>query len=448
MVGDHAALGVGLGSWQHAYPEYDRGEWITDNAAPQRPHNDLLWILSETGTVGLALYLWTIGAVLHAAYLTLTQSAGEQRTMWAIGIAVGILALVGHSLFSFPRERVAPSMMFWLGIGCVGTLTSASHRKGSVRGPTALVTALLGVCVLLGGLVLTYRHIHFDRHYLGALSAWRQNDWARAAAEGEKALAWGPLNHRALLVTGLAFHKLGDFDAAVGAYTAAQRYHPNDGHAALAAVYGDLGRHDLAQAHHLREQELYPMSYKPALGLARSLAEDGQGEAAIAAFRDAIDKGAPFPEAELGLADTYRSLKQWSEAASLYREILVRGSPSADSYAKLGQSLQSLGEPEEALEAHANAARLAPDDPRSHNNLGAAYARLHRHAEAEDAYRRALAIDPGYARVHHNLGDLYAAQGKASEAASEYEAFLSSWQGDPAFLGLVKRKLLELGADQ
>ncbi len=411
MAADHPFLGVGLGSWQYVYPRYDRGDSITDIVAPQRPHNDLLWILSETGTFGLAAYLWILYTLCRMVVRALKTSPKRPETLWMFGIGLGILALVGHSLFSFPRERAVPSMLFWMGLGFTARLAAEqAPRSPSARIPTPLFgTALaLAAALLLCALTLTYRHIRFDAAYLRALTAWRQEDWPRTASQTGHALRWGPLNHRTLLLHGLAHQKLGNLKEAAGAYTTVLRYHPNDGHAALAATYADLGNHELAAAHYRRELQLYPKSVGAALGL----------------------------------ADAYRRLGRWDEAVKIYRASLTTAPDSADIYTKLGSALQDKGDLDGALDAYTRA--LAPGDPRSYNNLGAVLALQGRLSEAEEAYSQALRIRPDYARPYHNLGDLYAAKKDTASAVDAYEKFIQTWKGDTRFLELARRKIRDL----
>ncbi|MBE84466.1 MAG: hypothetical protein CME21_18045, partial [Gemmatimonadetes bacterium] len=48
IIADHPILGVGLGNWEFQFPAYADGQHLNVDAAPRRPHNDLLWLASET----------------------------------------------------------------------------------------------------------------------------------------------------------------------------------------------------------------------------------------------------------------------------------------------------------------------------------------------------------------------------------------------------------------
>ena len=60
MVADRPIMGTGAGNWRLAYPAYSRGDMMDARTVPHRPHNDLLWIWAEMGTVGLGLYLYLL----------------------------------------------------------------------------------------------------------------------------------------------------------------------------------------------------------------------------------------------------------------------------------------------------------------------------------------------------------------------------------------------------
>jgi tetratricopeptide (TPR) repeat protein len=407
MIARHPVLGVGLGGWQFAYPAYDRGDWITDRAAPQRPHNDLLWILSETGILGLAAYVWLLGAVALLVWRAMRTHPGSTRALLALGVATGVLALLGHSLVSFPRERIAPSMMFWFGLGAATGLVRGRSLPGARRTRWPAVPAALGGLALALGLVMTLHRLRFDEHYLRALNAWRAGSWPTVSAEAERALRWGVLNHRALLLKGLAAQRLGRLDRAVQAYETALRYHPNEGHAALAAAYAGQGRHALAERHYRAEQRLYPRSR----------------------------------EAALGLADALRDQGKHAEAAAAYRHYLSLGPADVEALNRLGASLQAAGDLEGALTAFKRARERAPEDARTCNNVGVVETALGRYAEAEAAYREAVRLNPEYARAYHNLGDLYRETGRKTAAVAAYRTFLAKWRGDPRYLDAARRKM-------
>ena len=404
MIRDHPIFGVGIGSWQYTYPLYDRGDWITDNVAPQRPHNDLLWIFAETGLVGIGLYLWLIFTLFRLVWQHLLHRPDHPTAIWILGIAVGLLALIGHSCFSFPKERIAPSFMFWLGVGAIALLTSRTQCQPHRR------AWALSIPLLFCGLTLTYNHLRFDVHYLQTHNAWHSENWSHLVSQANAALQWGPFNHRIFLLQGLAFQKQGNYKRAAQAYHNAQRYHPNDGHAALGSVYASLGDTKRAVDHYRLESLLYPKLATTALNLGDALLAAGNASEAIVPYRRATTLSPTLFNAWLGLGNAHQINADWTAARIAYE----------------------------------TARTLNPDHPPVHNNLGAVLTQLHRYTEAEAAYHHALKLNTNYARVYHNLGDLYAARGDTINAIAAYQTFIRIWQGDIRFSNLAQTKIQNL----
>jgi O-antigen ligase/Flp pilus assembly protein TadD len=382
MVRNNPLVGVGLGSWQYEYPKYDKGDWITNNTAPQRPHNDLLWILSETGVIGLGLFLWLLFVILQMIWQKLKHPT-DITTLWMLGIGVGLLAFVGHSFFSFPQERPAPSLIFWMGIGAIANLA----YKPNERPLPFRVAYLLAIPLLFCGLILSYHHIQFDKFYLQAHSAWRQQNWQQLLSATNQARQWGPLNYRIYLLKGAAHQQLGQLEEAIASYQNAQQQHPNEGHAALGSAYLANKNYDLALKHLRIEHALYPNAPQVKADLANALLQVGT---------------------------QHQIQRAYTLAQASYQEAL---------------SFQAT-------------------DPRIYNNLGSVMMAQKNFAQAEIAFLEALKRQPDYARVYHNLGDLYTLQKDTSRAIDAYQQFISKWQGDPQMIEIARKKIIQLTLPQ
>jgi O-antigen ligase len=90
MARAHPWLGVGIGNYAAAYPQYALLNWPLSLG---HAHNIYLNALAETGSVGLLAYLgiwlWVIGLTIR----TLRRAAGWQR-----GLALGLLGVWAHLL--------------------------------------------------------------------------------------------------------------------------------------------------------------------------------------------------------------------------------------------------------------------------------------------------------------------------------------------------------------
>jgi O-antigen ligase len=130
LIQEHPVQGVGAGNWQFLLPS----KTLTGSYRLQeqhifatRPHNDFLWVLAETGYVGLALWLALLGytLILGARAAWHSRDAFEQRVLaWTLS---GLLGYCVFASFDFPKERIEHQAL--LGIW-MALLTSAGLAKG------------------------------------------------------------------------------------------------------------------------------------------------------------------------------------------------------------------------------------------------------------------------------------------------------------------------------
>ena len=146
MWQDHFWVGVGPAHFDHRFPAYRPAEV---QARPNRAHNDYLNTLADWGTVGALL----VGAVWLLLYLGVWQSwkylqrtvqdrssRKSNRAAFALGAAVGLVALLLHGVVDFnfhipANALVAVTLMAlltaqsrlasergWLSLGCAGKI--------------------------------------------------------------------------------------------------------------------------------------------------------------------------------------------------------------------------------------------------------------------------------------------------------------------------------------
>jgi O-antigen ligase len=104
-------LGIGPGNWQFEWGKY--GTPGTRTAEGQvfltRPHNDFLWVGSETGWAGLLSYLALAGCAFFG--LLKKVASGKDRDHWLTAL-FGLTAYLVIAQFGFPRERTEETILF------------------------------------------------------------------------------------------------------------------------------------------------------------------------------------------------------------------------------------------------------------------------------------------------------------------------------------------------
>ncbi len=364
LIEDHLLLGVGIGNWQFVYPAYDRGDVVYSGAAPRRPHNDYLWIASELGLPGLLIFLWILVLALFRC-LGLAVAAKNRTDLWtAVCLGIAMLAIMAHAFFSFPRERVTPSMVFWITVACVAVL-DAGRRPERLYSHSGWKTAQTTACVLLAlCLWMTARAIAFDQRHARALDYANLNQWHGVIRETAAAIPFGAFDPQVFLVRGAAFLTRGDYGRAAENSLRCLAYHPN-----LVNALNNLGMAYNGQK-----------KYEEALKILKRLLK--------------IDPDHIEAHTNLGMA--YQGLGRLDEAVAEYEQALARKS-------------------------HRIKFRAA-----TRYRLGTIYQKQQRLDRAADEFRRALSIDSTYLPTHFSLGEIHALQGDTARAIASYETFLNN----------------------
>lgn len=104
-------FGVGLGNWQIYFPKYGLDKFDSFNiingiSTLQRPHNDFLWSLCETGILGFAVFLSIFGIVVYKSF-RLIKTATDSGERWSfICWFSGLIGFLMVAFFDFPMERM------------------------------------------------------------------------------------------------------------------------------------------------------------------------------------------------------------------------------------------------------------------------------------------------------------------------------------------------------
>ncbi len=321
MVQDHAALGVGLGNWAVHYPLYDRGDPITFSAAPERPHNDALWILSEVGLLGFICYIWLAILVLKAVWRHLASS--NQQTRWmAAACFASLLAISGHSLFSFPRERIPPTMLFWLSLGLLAALERPARRVW--RASATRVMLILALLLALLQFRFTMRVCDFEAHTQAARNAQLENDMPKMSHEAAAALDAGAFHPEAIHLKGYALNQMGEFPKSRDLYRSALHKRPYDIQLlnGMAIASQNIGHHEEALGLYGRALELIPNLIDIRYNQGGLYTKMGRLTEAINVYQKIIEQRPEEAQAHFALGDLSNRLGRLLDAVESYRAFL------------------------------------------------------------------------------------------------------------------------------
>ena len=382
MIWDRPILGVGAGNWRYVYPRYDGGDMLRHATAPERPHNDLLWIASETGLPGLAAFLWILAAAAASLVRILRHPRDPGHALFAAAFGASALAMLGHGCFSFPRESVETSLLFWMALAVLARLDAPDRpptRRTRDSGLVRLSHGLVAVLLVLSAW-LTLRHAWFDGHYLRARQFHKGDDLPSTHREAVAALVHGPFDATAFLLKGNGLESAGRMVEATRAYREGLRYHPNSIQllGALGTAYARRDSLDQAEGYYRRALSIYPDYY----------------------------------QMYNNLGGIYKKRGDLEGVAEVSLQVIKRAPGYIDAYRNLGLAYLDAGRPDDAVQIYLRAVERAPDDPVLHCELGDAYFAK----AAQDTSALPLAL-------------------------SAYEAFLKTWTGPREYTATPLRRV-------
>ncbi|HEX03795.1 MAG TPA: O-antigen ligase family protein, partial [Bacteroidetes bacterium] len=185
---DHPILGVGAGNWvQHTNIEnlqnkISHANWI-------RPHNDPLWVISETGVIGLIGYLGMFLAAFWMLWRVLRKTERFEVRLLALALTYGLLGFLIISNSSFPRERIELTSYFAMFLALSIFVHSLEFKRDTKTSQSQILPLTSVVLVLLGafaGYVGYYRY-DGEKHVTRAHAALSADLWQQALPEIEKA---------------------------------------------------------------------------------------------------------------------------------------------------------------------------------------------------------------------------------------------------------------------
>ncbi len=487
MIQENLLTGVGLQNWSVYYPVYDQGDVLVLGSAPRRPHNDFLWIWSELGTPGLALFIWLLWAVGVQVFQKLNRGEEEDRIL-ALFMMAGLLSLLCHSFFSFPRSEVGPSFVFWVALGLAGRPMRSYDYARSASGMWVRTSAAVGAVAVLVGIFLCVKMVGFERHLTRAFEAQHNGESAQQEAEALRAMEAGRFDHRVYLLLGEAKSAQGDNEGARSVYEAYRALQPY-----LPAVYNNLGRteaalgdYQAAERSYLKGLEIFPEDgtllnnlaavFKETGEIDRALkiyedrsawsaaahhnmgliyAERGALDQALKGYQKALQLDPKMFEVYYSLGGLYIYMEDYPSSADAYESFLEvwKGHPAyirraqkrlKQVYPILGDAYASEGNLSGAEAAYRRLESLGGSSPQVYNNLAIIHRRMGNRPAAHASCRKAIRMDSSFAQAYFTLAGLLEEDGDREGALRAYRTFENLWPEDDEFARRAHRRAMAL----
>lgn len=189
MAKDHPLLGVGPGQWRIVLPRYGGIERRASSEGmveilPQRPHNDYLWVLSETGLLGLIFYLAFFGVTIFCSLRVMFHSNNTDHRILALLMLFGLWGYMVIAVFSFPRERITHTVFLMLMASTVLlTYDQTFPTRKRIHPAGLLMMNILALIVLSVSIVVGYGRLEAEGHARKTISAYKAGAWEQVIAE-------------------------------------------------------------------------------------------------------------------------------------------------------------------------------------------------------------------------------------------------------------------------
>jgi len=276
MIKDFPVFGVGPGNWKILFPVYGLAGTKAETGFihVQRPHNDYLWILAETGLLGFISFILIIFISLLYILKTVLNFRKNNGNTVILFLFMGITGYLVNSFFSFPRERVFSSLLFYLYLALVtGIHFSTVKSKPKIKS-VFVVPVFIAVYILLSGSFLfTRQRARAEKLTKIALYDKASNNWDGVITNITKAVTpFYTLDPAATPIhwyRGIANFSKGNYKSAFKDFQTAYDYHPNHLH-----VLNNLGTcfelnkdHENAIFFYKKALAISPVFYESAINL-------------------------------------------------------------------------------------------------------------------------------------------------------------------------------------
>jgi deoxyribonuclease-4 len=170
------------------------------------------------------------------------------------------------------------------------------------------------------------------------------------------------------------------------------------------------------------------------LDKARSRADRGDYEAALAIFEDVLRENPKLPDAWVGVGDMRMNLQEWEKAEVAYGNASSLDGENFQAHFGRGKALQVLNRLIDAIRSYHRALLIRPDDFDANLNMATAYLQLDQPLSAITFAEKSVKLQPesGVARI--NLGVAYERALRPEDAIVQYEMAAELMEPTPQLL--------------
>ncbi|WP_417608482.1 O-antigen ligase family protein [Owenweeksia hongkongensis] len=293
MVWNEDFSGVGAGNWKIMFPAYGSDMFRARQGMVQfqRPHNDYLWVLSETGVLGLVAYFCGFALIVFYGLRAASSHRLDQSQRVLIRLLLsGVLAYLLIAFFSFPRERIFHQVVVFTMLGLLIYLSRPALSSKSFAGNVFSVLA-----ILLGGMMI----------WVGA-NWWQGERVTRKINEARAMGDWDGLLEYYNQVEENRFYKIDPASVPLSFYSG--------------LAYLNLENYPKSQTEFANAYKLHPNNIHVINNMANIYFLQGNTDSAIVYYKKALEVSPKYLDGALNLMAAYFNTQQTDEAYKLLRK--------------------------------------------------------------------------------------------------------------------------------
>lgn len=183
----HPLTGCGIGNWQIHFPDASlEGLYRSDvwNVNFTKPHNEYLGVLSETGYLGLLLFIIFLVSMTVSVFFALVKTRNRKEFLFgAIVLSIFAGGCV-NALFDFPNSRI--EHVIWMGILMANLLHIIAYGQQRIlrKGWNVVFLSVALMLLAVGGF-----RLKGDRNTFRMQQALKASDWEAVERYGHQALS-------------------------------------------------------------------------------------------------------------------------------------------------------------------------------------------------------------------------------------------------------------------
>lgn len=470
MVKEKPLLGKGWGCFELFYPYYQGKYLFLDTFRRFRTHannahNEILEIWSQTGFIGMGIYVWFIVIIFIYGIKLIRQFTTEKKIL-ASALLGSIAGMLADNLLNVSMHFCVPAFLYWWNLGLLSSLDT-TRKQYSLQKSYAKIFSIIAIIIFLYLIPRWYKHFMGEVNYFRGFKLSKRGDIIQAiryldksfkyhrsevnnayelancyARIGEKekaiekyyeALAANCGYDEIYFNLATVYAQKREIDKAILNYTAASYINPLslEAYHALGQIFwSDLNKNiDNCISVYKQATSIYPENKDLWNNLGFLLVNKGDLRGAVEVYKTTLDIDPDFVMARANLRVTLEKLgikndpylqyetlmseiedkinkKDWKNVLLLAREVLINAPKSIKARLYLANALYTVGQLKEAVQEYNIVLKIDPRNVTCRNNLGVVYLTSKQYELAKKEFETVLTIDPNNAFAKEKLEEV------------------------------------------